>query len=355
MAQQVGVVRNIQVLRAIAALLVVFVHLDRMLLWLGLPVFGGAGVDIFFVISGFIMVYTTSGRNDVTSWSFMTDRIVRIVPIYWVITMTVFGVALLAPALLQGTSSDWVELLKSLFFIPFTKANGLVAPVMFVGWSLNYEMFFYLLFAIGLLLPNREWGVMAVIACLLSLVGLGLLGQPQDVISRFYTSIIMLNFALGMLIGILYRRIPAAVPAFLRLTTAVAVLASGGVAVLLPLAYPKAQSFLVSGLPASVAVAGALALERWGWVLTNRWCLLLGNASYSIYLIHPFVTQAVQKIAAGLPHRGWTAAAMIAVALATVCLAGVSSYRLFEQPLSRFLRGRLKARRLNPHMGRAIV
>jgi peptidoglycan/LPS O-acetylase OafA/YrhL len=181
-----GVIRNVQALRGLAALLVVFVHLDNLLLAIGLSTFGGAGVDIFFVISGFIMVYTTADRH-VTPWSFMADRIARIVPIYWLITLAVFCIALVSPMLLQATRADWNELVKSLFFIPFTKADGVVAPMFYVGWTLNYEMFFYLLFALGLAFPSNRAGAVAVICCLVCLVGAGLVGQPQNVFGKFYS------------------------------------------------------------------------------------------------------------------------------------------------------------------------
>ena len=133
-----------------AALLVVFVHLDELLPRLGLPLFGGAGVDIFFVISGFIMVHTTMDRDDVTPWSFMAGRISRIVPAYWVATFAVFGIALVAPSLLRTPHLPVGELLQSLAFIPFVKDSGLTQPLLFVGWTLNYERFFYLVFAMGL-------------------------------------------------------------------------------------------------------------------------------------------------------------------------------------------------------------
>ena len=120
--------------------------------------FGGAGVDIFFVISGFIMVYTTMDR-EITPWSFMADRIARIVPAYWAATLGVFFLALVAPSLLQTSHMQWGELFKSLVFVPFRKANGLVQPVLFVGWTLNYEMFFYLMFAAGLLNSQQKMGI----------------------------------------------------------------------------------------------------------------------------------------------------------------------------------------------------
>src|SRR5438270_9012352 len=112
---------NVQALRGLAAFLVVFVHLEVLARLAGLPggltVFGNSGVDVFFVISGLIMVVTTSGRKQ-TPQGFLRNRLTRIAPLYWAITLVVFALALVAPALLQSTTADAGQLLKSLFFVP---------------------------------------------------------------------------------------------------------------------------------------------------------------------------------------------------------------------------------------------
>jgi exopolysaccharide production protein ExoZ len=122
---------------------------------LGFDTFGGGGVDIFFVISGFIMVYTTQSHH-VGPFSFFVNRVVRIVPIYWLLTLAVFTLAVIAPHLLGATRAAPSELLKSLLFIPFAKSNGAVQPILFLGWTLNYEMFFYMLFALGPFSENAQ-------------------------------------------------------------------------------------------------------------------------------------------------------------------------------------------------------
>jgi peptidoglycan/LPS O-acetylase OafA/YrhL len=104
--------------------------------------------------------------REVTPWSFMANRIARIAPIYWTITLAVFTISPVAPSLLQATMPDWRELLKSLAFVPFEKSNGLTQPVLFVGWTLNYEMLFYALFAAGLSVRSRRLGAAGVILCL---------------------------------------------------------------------------------------------------------------------------------------------------------------------------------------------
>jgi exopolysaccharide production protein ExoZ len=135
-----GVLKNVQALRAVAAVMVVFVHLDQLGVAAGgrsgLFEAGNAGVDLFFVISGLIMVLTTWGRP-IGPRRFFVNRLKRVVPLYWIVTLAVFAIAVVAPSLMQATRADPVELAKSLLFIPFAKANGLVQPVAFVGWTLN--------------------------------------------------------------------------------------------------------------------------------------------------------------------------------------------------------------------------
>ena len=123
---------GLQVLRFVAALAVVLFHIGSGLqIEFGYQnnifVFGAAGVDIFFVISGFIIAYTTDATKG--AWVFCRRRVVRIVPLYWTLTLGVAAVALARPDLLNSTVVNGETLLKSLFFIPFEKTNGMVQPV----------------------------------------------------------------------------------------------------------------------------------------------------------------------------------------------------------------------------------
>jgi peptidoglycan/LPS O-acetylase OafA/YrhL len=348
------VVRNVQALRGLAALLVIFAHLETVLPRIGLQPFGYAGVDIFFVISGFIMVYTTANR-DVTPISFISDRIARIVPIYWIVTLAVFGLVLVSPTLLQTTNADWSELAKSLAFIPFEKNHDLVAPILFVGWTLNYEMFFYLLFALGLTLPGKKAGPLAVIRCLAFLAVAGLLEHPQSVFGKFYTDAVVLDFALGVVIGLAHSKIPLQATVSSKVAVASLVVAGIFLVLVLPLIFPDVSTFIVGGLPACLIVGGGLILERWGWVVKAAWCLVLGNASYSIYLTHTFVTEAAQKTAAKIQPGATESSLLIAGTAVAVCVVGILVHRTLEQPLSTMARRLLKARRLNPQMDRYMV
>ena len=343
---------NIQALRAVAALLVVFVHLDVFARVLGLPTTGHGGVDLFFVISGFIMVHTTSSTSatSLTSASgrhagpigpgtFVLNRLTRVAPIYWLLTLATFGVAWLVPSLMQATAADVEQLLLSLFFVPFRKSNGLVQPVLFVGWTLNYEMFFYALFALGLAFRNRRRGAQAVVLSLLALVALGWWFRPDNVIAAFYTRPIILEFAAGM--GLAWLGTRARCESALGRRWVATSCALGLIAVaLVPVALPTASRLLTHGVPAVIVVACAIVLHNSGVSWSSRGVLLLGNASYSLYLTHPFVTQATQKLGKAL---GLSPAVALLGALATlvlVCAVGVATHLWLEKPLTSFVKQR---------------
>ncbi len=324
---------NIQALRAIAALTVVFEHLNVLFLRIGLTPFGGSGVDLFFIISGFIMVHSTAGRP-ITPVKFLARRIARIVPIYWGLTFTVFAMALLAPALLQATSADVVQLLKSLFFIPFEKSNGKVQPLLFLGWTLNYEMFFYALFALGLFLKDRRAGIFAVVAAIIAIVVAGLVLHPQEIIADFYTQPIILEFAAGMLLAVILPRLSLASRALWPALIAICSIALL-VSIIAPFGGPETSRVLVRGIPAAIVLAVAVILDRSGATATNRFLLLLGNASYSIYLTHPYITQtAVKFFYLTTPDTSITVGLILA-ALLLAMVIGVIVHYMLELPLTR--------------------
>src|SRR5262252_7189935 len=142
---------NLHLLRAAAALAVVYFHATSDA-GLDFRIHVGAhGVDVFFVVSGFIIAYVGACAPD----RFLLRRIVRIVPAYWTATLAVFALAAIAPGVLHSTRTDVVHLLCSLLFIPRAATNGDVVPTLVLGWSLNYEMYFYALFAVSLLAAPR--------------------------------------------------------------------------------------------------------------------------------------------------------------------------------------------------------
>ena len=201
-------IRPIQYLRGIAAMMVVWHHALAQVAgtqnFIRLPQFGAYGVDLFFAISGFIMLVTTWDK-DITPLEFAKHRIRRIVPLYWLATLLMVCSAIVAPLLFKTLRFDADSLLKSLFFIPYYSLSfpGLIQPLLVPGWSLNYEIFFYGLFAL-LLTVNREWRVRLMVGAMSILVVTGYVLHPGSAAFKVYTNPILLEFAAGMIAGRLW-------------------------------------------------------------------------------------------------------------------------------------------------------
>jgi exopolysaccharide production protein ExoZ len=315
-------IKNIQVLRAIAAYLVVLFHCIELIAGQGYGpgwTFGAAGVDIFFVISGYIMAYTTLGG--VAPARFALNRIERIVPLYWIMTLATFAVALAAPSLMKSTTADFGDLARSLFFIPYMKDSGLVQPVLFVGWTLNLEMFFYAVFTASLFFGRRSVWIAS--AALVALVAAG--AFAHDPIARFLTQPIMLEFVAGMLIA-RHRLILPKGAAWAAVAAGFALLIAHKIA------YPDVPATAARLIPAAAIVLGAVSLESHGRVIRNRLALLLGDASYALYLTHPFVVLVFVKLFVGsaFPMR----LLAFAGALAAAGVVGVAVHKLIEKPIA---------------------
>lgn len=210
-----GTLYSVQVLRGVAALLVVvlhaYVHLEArdIIPDVPLPVNSGrAGVDIFFVISGFIMVYISGdkfGRAG-APLDFLVKRVIRVVPIYWFYTLLMASFLFFAPHLFShGKTFDATHLLASLAFIPWQDSLGNIKPILQVGWTLNYEMYFYVVFAFLLIFSARFFLVLLVSILLAGFFA----GQVFDSIPPVFsvmTSSLLIEFLMGCLIGIAFSR-----------------------------------------------------------------------------------------------------------------------------------------------------
>ncbi|MDK4702524.1 acyltransferase [Rhizobium sp. CNPSo 4062] len=316
-------IKSIQYLRAIAAISVLCFHVCETY---GLDFkSGAAGVDIFFVISGFIMWVTTDGRS-LGPQEFMWRRLVRIVPLYWIATAATFVVAVLKPQFFFDTNSSIENLIGSLFFVPFMKDEAL-HPVVEQGWTLSYEMFFYLIFSISLLLPEfrRLWFLM--MALMTIVIGHYLL--PSGYLSVF-TQPVILEFAAGIVIGRLWKqgfRLPFAAAIGLMIVGVVLLVASD------PLIH--LERAVRWGIPAVLLLSGAVFAERERGVPQLAFPHFLGDASYSIYVWHVLtgilVTALLLRV--GVPHNMQPAPIAVgSLAFAIVC------YVCIERPIQRKMR-----------------
>ena len=324
---------NIQYLRALAVLMVVWLHARDHFQSVRQQFpseFGTGGVDLFFVISGFIMVYTTQGKN-IAPWRFMVRRLERIAPLYWLATLAVAAVALVAPSLLKSTVLSGPHIAASLAFVPMLSPAfaGTYWPLVIPGWTLNYEMAFYAVFALTLL-ARGAWRLLALGTVLTGTFLAGLVLNWKGVLG-FYSDSIILIFLLGSLIGYLH------ISAKLQQSNGRgAFLVLSGISLWLLLqGFEIGHRAVRAGLPAALIVMGACltpALQgRW-----LRWLARLGDASFSIYLSHIFFLALLRNIIQRSGFSPDSAASGWAYMLLSLALCGVGGLLVY-QFIERFL------------------
>jgi exopolysaccharide production protein ExoZ len=335
---------SIQILRAVAALLVVFHHARyqisdfEVFFYGGIWPFGQAGVDIFFVISGFIMWVTTHDRRT-TPLQFMTNRIVRIVPLYWLLTLSVAAAVLVMPNLFRGVVLTPEHVVTSLFFIPhfYPGMPSRIWPLLLPGWTLNYEIVFYLVFAVALLLP-RHLMIPLTGALFGTAVAAGFIFDFDSAVGIFYTESMIMEFVAGMVLGHLWVHGRLKLPAWEALTVIPAAFVA--LVALTPFEIPRTR-LLAWGIPAVLIVTAGLSLDLRGQSIAYRFLKLMGDASYSIYLTHILTLGVLRTVWSrlGLIERDLgSAIAFLAVSVAVSVLVGIAIYYMVEVPMLRFFR-----------------
>ncbi|WBH18079.1 acyltransferase family protein [Sphingomonas radiodurans] len=343
---------SVQVMRGLAALMVVIGHSQSAVGGVVAASGGtfarstivpwGAGVDLFFVISGFIMVHasrTLFARPGARA-EFLRRRLVRVVPLYWLVT-TLFLLLLSAAALKGGDALPGVGVtLASYAFLPMdTLGDGQLFPIYDLGWTLNYEMFFYALLALVVAWPRgRALSYLAVMLVALVVVGSWV---PTGSALWFWTRPILMDFGLGLAIGALLAR-GVVLPGAARL----ALVGAGLIALLLdPLhvfdgragetvanAWPRV---FAAGVPVTAVLAGAVLGREPAMPRLARPFGRLGDASYSLYLFHPFALIVMEKLAQKLaPVRdapGWL---LVIATIAAAVALGFVAYRWIERPIT---------------------
>ncbi|WP_336966233.1 acyltransferase [Sphingobium aquiterrae] len=345
---------SIQCLRGIAALMIVLYHCFPQLMRMGyagsdfMPL--SSGVDIFFVISGFIMLYSAARSPGRGPGAFLMNRAIRILPLYWLLTVLVAGLALFLPQVLQSSRFEIGHVVAS--FLMIAAAHPVShewRPLVIPGWSLNYEMFFYLVFAAGLWLARGR------IDRLLPMVGGAILlvaAVPLAVAVRgpavFYTDGIILEFVYGMVACRLFLHGWKMGPGLCW-----ALILLGALAVACVTYVPFIPRPFSLGLPCLMIFAGVLHLPfretRWG----VGGLKLLGDASYSLYLSHWMTLSALGQVwrrlgLADVPGRDML---FVIAGVAASILVALIIYRWIEMPITEGLKRGLSARR--PATGKA--
>jgi len=330
-------IESVQVLRAVAALGVVVFHSVHQLMGRGGPdipaaTLGAAGVDLFFVVSGFIM-WVTALDPGMSPQRFAAKRIQRIVPLYWLMTLLVLAVAVLAPGAMRNASHDPWHFVASFAFVPWPHPAmpQHLWPALVPGWSLNYEMFFYVLVG-GALLLKRSLRIPFVGGVLAAIVLAGLWLAPGG-IAGFYANPIVLEFVLGLLIGMAFDHGH-------RTTSLHYAACVMGLVTFVVIGQweTEANRLLTWGLPLALAAYGAIniSLPRANRVV--RALETIGDASYSVYLTQflalPATTVVLARI---LPElHGLLACTSFVVGTSGVAvLVGIATFYWVEKPMLR--------------------
>ncbi len=337
---------SIQALRGLAALFVVFQHVRFLN-------FGAFGVDIFFCISGFMIMFTTQKSTQY----FFRKRLIRILPLYYLMTFGTYGMLLLFPSMFQQTRQDPIFLIKSLLFLPFDIGGGVLQPLVRIGWTVNCEMFFYLLFFISFHISMRFRGLIcsAFLTCLVGAVQIcspvisswqSPLGGMLSPVLMFYGDPVMLEFIFGILAYYLLRflygcQLKHPVPMAVSILSAVSI----------PVIF-----FLLAFFTSRINVIGFRRLPLWGLpallllllaflaglrISMPRFFVLMGNISYSLYLVHYYPVMFLDR--AVFDFSTLSVMSVIGVILSVALSIGLAylSWTVIERNFSGWLRRKL--------------
>ncbi|MBS1550265.1 MAG: acyltransferase [Bacteroidetes bacterium] len=326
---------NLQVLRGISALLVCCFHFRQHLningYLIGDFLFkkGSIGVPIFFILSGFIMVYTTKKYNfSSPSWGnikdFLTKRFIRIIPLYYI---TTFAWIILGGGIayyLSGTPFE--RLWHSLIFFP--QKNEF--PVLYLGWSLNYEMFFYFIFAFSFFLKKFRY-FFIILFFILALI-IGRVYIPESAFLQMVSDPINLYFLLGILFGLYIQKIKMD-PKYIKIFLFGAIILF---LFYLSSYFPENET-LSTYIIVAAFVLSFLLLDTLLAYKPHKFFIYLGDISFSLYLTHPFVEVFLKKI----KIDDWLSVPYFIFTIGMVILVASTSYEIIEKRLTQILKSRI--------------
>lgn len=341
---------NVQALRGVACLLVVLFHLQHWDVAYGAntPVvgwfggFGFAGVDLFFVLSGFIITHTNRhhlGRPAAVP-GYLFRRLWRIFPTYW----AALAGCVAATVLVAGWPHEWkVPAGRWAQIVALDPRGSFPNAVIGQAWTLTYELLFYVVFGVLMLVPPRL--AAAGLAAWAAAAAAALLGPPPDMLVWSPLSPFVLEFLAGCLIAwATARGVTGGRWAAAALAVAWAAVGSAAVGWAWPdwshgavMSHPRPR-VLVFGVPAALLVYAAVAAEERSAWRPGRWLRVLGDASYSLYLTHAHVMIVAVLVGTRVPHTRWPHVGWLAVTFAACLAVGLAFHYAVERPLLNLAR-----------------
>jgi len=311
---------TIQALRAFAAWSVVAHHMNQFfrgnidfgIVGQYFEQYGAMGVDLFFVISGFV-IYLTS--NGITATSFIRNRARRIIPVYWFYTALTALLIVVVGLHVPATAFSWKIFLQSLAFIPGSNPSDVGEfPLITSGWTINLEIFFYAIYA---LLIARKIPPFAMVLVLFLVV------QSNLEWMRFYQQEILYEFVLGMLVGWVYGKTIHRNNLYIDIALIL-------FSIILLFKFGQGHSYVSVGIPMAILVIGAAKINE--YVRVNKILVMLGDWSYSTYLCHILILSLGLSLFA---HYQINAILMVSSAL--ICIAFISrlSFHILEKHFTR--------------------
>jgi exopolysaccharide production protein ExoZ len=361
---RIGYLQNLQVLRFLAAAMVVLSHLEHEtgdsrlagvaavhdpshISWAG-------GVDVFFMVSGFIMYHLTADRFGSRAYvgEFLKRRFIRVAPLYWIFTALMLVAIQTAHGEIHHPDAGWRRVLLSCLFLPTQRSDGLFMPILGAGWTLNLEIMFYLAYGAALSL-RKPVGIAALVLaffCLAVFSGPLMALQPA---LGVWAQPVILEFLAGILVAHLYRNPSLRVGRLVQLAGVALAFA-----LMPPLDHltwvgpwpmpvgtqpPDWSRWLWGGAPALLITASLMLGPQVGG-LAGRVMARIGDASYALYLCHPFVLNvlALAWTRLSLPKSGWL---YIACGMLACIAAALAVHRTVEVPLLALLRRRFEPTR----------
>jgi peptidoglycan/LPS O-acetylase OafA/YrhL len=270
---------------------------------------GSTGVDLFFPISGFIMTLIVPSYEVKGGWkTFIKKRAIRILPIYYLICL----IAVLKVVITKEETVPLDRIIKSLFTFPFINNSKLLLGV---AWTLAYELYFYIIIAL-LLLVSKNKVIVKGLVIMLTLPALYILFSPTSAFFNFILNPLLLEFGLGIIAGICYKHLTKGKIASLKFKWLSVIIIILGLTMVIGRIFYRPESFnffglainkevefyrvILSGMPCTILLFGVVLSEFAYRYSVPRLLVLIGDASYSCYLIHVYIYLATAQIVFGL-------------------------------------------------------
>ncbi|MBP1696418.1 MAG: putative acyltransferase [Deltaproteobacteria bacterium] len=343
-------IENIQGLRGIAILLVILVHLKELDKKFGhgerilsdFFLIGASGVDLFFVISGFVLVAATREvfQHPASILHFFYNRLSRIYPLYWFYCAMILAVFLVRPEWVPALHEGRTSIMESLLLLPQD-----VFPFLPVAWALVHVIYFYCVFTIFMVASEKRltgllmlWALLVIIGNLLYQYGPFSHSTP---IIKLITSPLTIEFIVGCVIAKLIQRGMKSLGSTIMIVGAALLLTGYGLYyALAPGTAPRDWlRMAIFGVPCILMVYGAVTMELSSNIVFPRWVRFLGDASYSIFLSHAIVLLPIGRLWGMFPIPGKMDNIFVMIIMTGLALlVGIGSYLIIERRISSFLK-----------------